>query len=87
MVHYPIIWMTISTLKAPLHFTEISAILNFIGIFTLSFLVSILAMLTIEIPINNIYKLVISSSKVSNALKSANEQNNLNCEKHERKIK
>lgn len=56
LVHIPVILMTMSTFNDAPHFNEISAILNFIGVYVLSILVAIPATLAFELPIDTIYK-------------------------------
>lgn len=68
LVHPFIIYMQLTTLQAPLHFSELSAIYNFIGILGLSIFVAIVGTLAFEMPIINIYKSLTTSKTVSNTL-------------------
>lgn len=56
LLHVPIIFITMTTFTAAPHFSETSAILNFIGVFCLSICAAIPATLAFELPIDIIYK-------------------------------
>lgn len=70
LLHPPIIFITMSTFAVVPHFSEISAILSFIGVLCLSICAAIPATLAFEMPIDTIFKSMRNSKNSSITSKS-----------------
>lgn len=70
LVHMPVIWLIMSTMKVPPYFSEISALRDSITVFCLSIPVAIIATLAFELPIDAIYKSLGNSKHVQNTPKA-----------------
>lgn len=65
MVHFSVVMITMATIKAPPHISELSAFIFFIGNYVLSVFVGIVAMLAFETPFVKLDKYMFSSGRRS----------------------
>lgn len=75
LIHYPLLKVTMFTVKSLPHFNEFTIIYGFITAYMSCIFVAIVATLTFELPIINITKILFSNSKQSDPNHVPNRKN------------